>query len=232
MSPSKPKRTAYGIKHVARKASVALLAFFAAYQFAYATDLGDAGGAGGDPATIMRIEEDWEVVLNEPSSDVDAPQFHTAMSPFPDTSSYYLQVCWNYREQAEFTAGGMQLQAWQGDFAAGKKNYREDKLSTTAETITWTQSMQTTGSVLTLAIDNGSSTTWGSFGGSDTSLSGSVGVSSLNSYDSNTSVENSWITYGANRVDLLRIKEIRYYNGNGVLLSRDTVPKVVYALDQ
>jgi len=181
---------------------------------------------------VMRVEEDWEAVLNEPGSAIDAPQFHTVLSPYSHLDAYYLQVSWNYRDQYDFQAGGMQLTAWWGEFPEGKKSYREDKLSTTAETVTWTQSMQITGTMLTLGIDRGSSTTWGTFGGSELQLSGQVGVANLNSYTTDTSVANSWITYGANRVDLLRITEVRRYDANGNLLSRDTTPKFVYQLSQ
>lgn len=180
---------------------------------------------------VMRVEEDWEAVFNEPDGDVDAPQFHTIISPFADLDYFYLQVCWNYREQPEFVAGGLQLLAWEGEWPVGKKSYREDKLSAVAETITWTQAMQIRGSVLTFEVKDGSSTTWGLFGGPETSLSGTAGVSQLNGYTTDASVSNSWISYGANRVDVLRIKEVRRYDADGNLISRDQTPKIVYELE-
>ena len=70
-----------------------------------------AAGAPPDVLVIMRVEEDWEVVLNEPGSDVNAPQFHTVMSPFGDLDSLYAQITWNYRELPDFEAGGLQIQA-------------------------------------------------------------------------------------------------------------------------
>lgn len=189
-------------------------------------------GRMGDGADVMRVEEDWEVILNEPGSNVDAPQFHSVLSAYPNLDSYYLQISWNYRDQYDFAPGGMQLSAWWDEFPSGKKSYRDDKLSTTAETITWTQSMCTNGSVLTFGVDRAESTTWGTFGGSDLELSGCVAVPNLNDYATGTSVMNSWITYGANRVDLLRITEVRRYDHDGNLLSRDTTPKIVYQLSQ
>ena len=71
----------------------------------------------------MRVEEDWEVVLNDPGEDIDAPQFHTIISPFANLDSFHLQVCWNYRETPEFRPGGMQLIAWLGDWCVGNKSY-------------------------------------------------------------------------------------------------------------
>jgi hypothetical protein len=186
--------------------------------------------AADEPPNVMRVEEDWEVVLNEPNLDMDAPQFHTVCAPFSNLDFFYLQVCWNYREQSEFAAGGLQLIAWAGDWCVGQKSYREDGLSTTAETITWTQAINTNGNVLTFEVLNGCSQTWGSFGGSETSLSGHVGIPDLNAYSTDFSVSNSWVSYGANRVNLLRIKEVRRYDGEGHLVSRDQTPRIVYEL--
>lgn len=184
-----------------------------------------------DPANIVRIEEDWEVVLNEPNEDVDAPQFHTLMAPFAHFEPFHFQISWNYRGEPDFIAGGMQVVAWFGDTCIGKKSYREDKLSSYAETITWTSVLETNGCALKFEVINGSSQTWGSFGGSETSLLGDVHIPSLSDYSTDFSASNSWISYGSNRVDLLRIKEVRRYDTLGRLVARDTVPRVVYALD-
>jgi hypothetical protein len=42
------------------------------------------------------------------------------------------------------------------------------------------------------------------------------------------SQENSYITYGANRVELMRIREVRRYDSEGNLISRDQTPRIVY----
>jgi hypothetical protein len=58
---------------------------------------------------VVRVEEDWELDVNEPNDDTTAPQFHTVMSPMPDLASYHAQTLWNYRETPDFVAGGVQL---------------------------------------------------------------------------------------------------------------------------
>lgn len=184
-----------------------------------------------EPTDVMRVEEDWEVVLNEPGESVDAPQFHTIISPYASLESFHLQVCWNYRELPEFAAGGMQLVAWLSDWSVGRKTCRESRLSTAAETITWTSAIETNGSVLTFEVVDGQSTTWGSFGGPESSLSGDVHLHHLNGYSTDLSVTKSWISHGANRVNLLRITEVRRYDAEGNLISRDTTPRVVFELE-
>ena len=42
---------------------------------------------GPTPETVIQVEEDWVLVLNEPDEAIDAPQFHTMMSPFGDAES-------------------------------------------------------------------------------------------------------------------------------------------------
>lgn len=187
-----------------------------------------APAIGQTPPTepVIRIEEDWELVLNEPDSLVEAPQFHTVMSPSDNLDSFHALVIWNYRELPEFAAGGLQLQSWLGEWRLRRRGVGEALLSTTAETITWTQALQTDGVQLLFEITNGHSETWGNFG-KDMQIYEYAFLPDLNGYTTDISVENSWITYGSNRVDSLIIKRVRRYGSSG-LISEDTTPKVVY----
>lgn len=185
-------------------------------------------GLGNPGPDVMKIEEDWECVLIEPEESVDAPQFHTVISPYSHADSYYLQVRWNHREESDFYSGGLQLEVWDGETSLGNRAFREDPFSTVAETVTWTQVMRTTGSSLIFVIKDGISSTWGNFGGSETRLAGTVTVPTLNDYSPDVSVENSWISYGSNRVQLLRIVEVRAYDADGNLLFKDSNSRVVY----
>lgn len=196
------------------------------------TMLAVAAPAPGDEPSVVRVEEDWEVVLNEPASHLDAPQFHTVISPQGDLEHYHAQITWNYRERPDFSSGGMQIAALWNDQVLADRVAREDPLSTSAESISWTQEVRCSFGLLTFAVKNGSSSTWGSFGGAELTLTGAVGVYNLNGYSTDTSVENSWVSFGANRINLLRIKEVRRYDAAGNLLSRDSDPRVVFELNQ
>ena len=190
---------------------------------------GDA--AGSQQAVIVRVEEDWKLVLNEPGEEVTAPQFHTVVSPYAHTDEAYAQISWNYRELPEFESGGVQLQAWGADYEFGYKSYRASPLSLNAETITWTQALETNGQRMRLTILNGQSTSWGTFGGEDAHIDIPYPVRCLSGYSSAVSCENSWITYGANRVSVLMITQVRYYAADGSV-SVDNTPVVVYRLEQ
>jgi hypothetical protein len=181
-------------------------------------------------ATVVRVEEDWCLVLNEPAEAQTAPQFHTVMSPYGHTDIAYAQVSWNYRELPDFTAGGLQLQAWGPDFELGYRDVREDSLSTNVETITWTQSLETNGLRVRFAIANGTSQTWGPFGGEGTHIDIPAAIPSLHQYSPTVSQESSWITFGSNRVTSLVITQVRRYGANGELWV-DTTPVVVYQME-
>lgn len=188
-------------------------------------------GSEDESEPILRIEQDWKLVLNEPDQSVNAPQFHTVMSPFGDLDSVYAQVTWNWRELPDFAPGGLQIQGWCGDECPLHKDFSSNELSTTAETLRWTQAIETDGTVLTFEVINGQSVTWGAFGGHSLQIRGTAPIAALNNYNTDVSAANSVITYGSNRVQSLVITEVRYYGANG-LLGVDSVPTVVHQGEQ
>jgi hypothetical protein len=179
---------------------------------------------------VIRVEEDWQLVLNEPNGDVDSPQLHTVMAPSDSMDASHAQVLWNYRETPGFVTGGVQLQSYSGETLLRRRSMEYGQLSTTAETITWTQSLTTDGVILAFEVNNGQSSSWGIFG-KDMRIDDTAGLPDLNSYSSEVSARESGVTYGSNRVDLMVITEVRRYGASG-LLSVDTVPKVVFALGE
>ena len=206
-------------------------ALFFAFSFVSPAPAG-VGGASVAPLfaePVLRVEEDWKLVLNEPDGNVDSPQFHTIMSPFGDADSFYAQVLWNYREMPDFTAGGVQLQSYEGDSLIRRRSMEFGQLSTAAETITWTQSLTTDGVALSFDVSNGQSTTWGAFG-KDMWISSDANLPDLSGYSPDVSAERSCVTYGENRVNLLVITEVRYY-GAGGLLRVDYTPRGAFQLN-
>jgi len=178
---------------------------------------------------VVRIEEDWLLVLNEPDGNADSPQFHTVMAPFVGYDDYYAQVLWNYRETPGFTPGGVQLQSYYGEHMTRSRSMEFSKLNTTAETIQWTQSLATDGLVLEFQVQNGQSITWGSFG-KDMRISSDANLPNLAGYSPDFSAQNSGVTFGSNRVDLMVITQVRKYGPSG-LLSVDSTPRIVFELN-
>ncbi|MEW6253218.1 MAG: hypothetical protein AB1716_21475 [Planctomycetota bacterium] len=198
---------------------------FAALLLLPARGLPRAEADGGE--MILMVEEDWKLILNEPGALKNAPQFHTVMSPDLNLNGSYAQVLWNYREYPSYAPGGLQLDGWHGDVKTRTLTVGEEPLSSSAETITWTQRLATSGSQLAFQVLNGNATSWGSFGGENMTMSFWAAVPDLNHYSPLFSKESALITYGSNRVNLLVITEVRKYGASG-LISRDTTPIIVF----
>jgi hypothetical protein len=185
-------------------------------------------GDGLATPPVVRVEEDWKLVLNEPGEEVDAPQLHTVMSPVGDTNTQFARLTLNYWEEPQFEPGGLQVQTFKGDELRSCKSFGNKKLSTKAETITWTQVLEKSGQGLTYTVVNGQSTSWGPFGGPALQLQMPVNVPDLSAYSSNVSAGKTKITYGGNRVMRLVLKEVRFYSADGALVSAESSPRVVF----
>ena len=122
-----------------------------------------------DSATIIRVEEDWELVVIDPDPDSSGPQINCLISPIGNANGTYATLELNHHSLNSDEEGGMQLQVWDGESRVGPaKVVTAATLSTSWETITWTQSMRVSGTGLVFEVINGSSETWTKFG-TDTS---------------------------------------------------------------
>src|SRR5262249_5829652 len=120
-------------------------------------------------------------------------------------------------------------QAWSGDTMLSSSTKGTAQLSTTGETVTWTQTMKLNSGTISFAIDSGRSTTWGRFGQGqqlNATCSFTTSLTSLAGYSPSTTVTNSGVGWEANRVTSMTIVEVRYYAG-GKLLLRDTTQRPI-----
>jgi hypothetical protein len=166
---------------------------------------------------VVRVEEDWRLDVGEPDARVTAPQITTAISPQGDLSGVHAIFNLNYQALENFAPGGMQLQVWNGLTPITWYRLRPDEeLQTPGERVTWTQVMQRQNDGLVFRIENGNSTTWGTFGGTNLLTEKvSTSLANLNRYDPTTSVENSGVTFAGNRVDSLVLERVRIYTSDG-----------------
>lgn len=174
---------------------------------------------------VVCVEEDWELVVDEPEQSVCAPQVTCTMAPTRDIEQGYVAFDLNHRSQPEFKAGGMQLHVWSPNnpLASASAN-KLGVLSHAGETVRWTQRMTLSAHVLTVSIVNGQSQTWGAF---DTShgLVALVATSleNLDQYSPDVSAEHSGIGYAANRVQSLKLLRVRRYWSSGAVTLDETV---------
>lgn len=190
------------------------------------------GVAQAEDNTVVKVEEDWELIVGEPSPESDAPQVTCVISPYDGAQSVHAAFELNHRSLPSFSAGGMQLQAWNYEHFITRDSAASGQLSTPGETIRWTMKMKIDQGYLFFYVRNGTSSTWGDFGGyGDLTLTIPWSLPSLAGYSPETSVSQSGIGYASNRVDRLVLKEVRYYNADHQLVARDTTERVVHSAE-
>lgn len=176
-----------------------------------------------------RIEEDWEVVIGEPSPEDEAPQILNVFSPGGTYDSSYYIFELNHSTQPDYHAGGMQLQRWTGDWVRDWRTLSNaNQLSYPGETITYTLRMRLQDNYLYASVRNGQSQTWGQFGGfSQLGVAHWTDLTDLNGYRTSSSTAKSRIGFASHRVVRFVLKEVRYYS-NGELVSTDDADVVVH----
>jgi hypothetical protein len=180
---------------------------------------------------IVRVEEDWELVLGTPDQLVCGPQILTTMSPYSHINDLYFTFEINHRSAPYWTAGGLSMHQWDGEWRTQSYD-RTDRtlMSTDNEVVTWTQRMSVEKSLLGLSgnklayqVINGQSTTWGAFGTSGQFVvKGNWNKTHINDYSPAVSLAESAVTYAGNRVHSLKIKEIRLVLSDGEVLTDNT----------
>jgi hypothetical protein len=187
----------------------------------------------GEPPAVVRVQEDWELVVGDASTQREAPQVLTVLSPSDTDDGVYGLFELNHQSLPSYQQGGMQLQVWSGDELVGfKDNARTDLLGQDGEVVTWTQEMSVEhGNSLRFRILNGQSATWGEFAPEGTLyLNSGISLDNLNAYSPDFSVGRSGVSFGANRVQSLVLKRVRLYSSSG-LIAEDSTPRPVN-LDQ
>jgi hypothetical protein len=194
-----------------------------------------AGLSAQSPSTdVYRVEEDWSLVVNQPDLDNNGPQVTCAISP-ADMTTAYCALDLNYHTQPDYVAGGLQIHTWDPtDPIEIANSVHTGMLNSPGETVTWTQTMTWSANALTFQVINGQSQTWGSFGGKKNGSTGRLiltlptGLSNLNSYDPNVTLDNSGVSFASNLVDSLTLVAVRWYDINGNLIQQITTPQAVH----
>ena len=119
---------------------------------------------------VFRIEEDWQLVVNDPDTVNNGPQVTCTISP-ADLATAYCAFDINYHTQPDYDAGGLQLHTWDPvDPIAYANSSRRNIMQTSGETVSWTLRMTLSNGRLYFRVMNGQSQTWGSFGGTGDGL--------------------------------------------------------------
>lgn len=166
---------------------------------------------------VLQIEEHWELAVGGPEEDRCAPQISMVMSPTDSLDDDFFMVTLNHWSFPDFAAGGIQVQRWRGEQClASTHSHSHAELRHDGEVITWTQRLSLNHGILSLEILDGSSSTWGSFGGgSSMKLTVPTTLSRLNDYQPAISLGQSGIGYAGNRVSSLVLQRLSWTTSDG-----------------
>lgn len=163
---------------------------------------------------IVRIEEHWELAITQADSQTNAPQVMMQFSPFGAESDWHFELDLNHASVPEYSAGGFQVRAMQGDsLVADARLLPNARLDAQSELLTWVQIAQKQPSGWAFAVGFGSSVSWGSFGGPETVVTLPTGELPIR-YSPQNSLAASGVIYAKNRVERLTLRKVRYYFSN------------------
>jgi hypothetical protein len=174
---------------------------------------------------VVKVEEDWELVVSEPDVPSVGPQVTTSMSPYNSLNDTYFTFEINHKSVPAFESGGLHVHLWNGEERiATFSRLDQATMSTNNEVVTWTQSLEAANNKLKFEVKNGMSSTWLLFG-----YSGQVKVDRtwppghVNNYTPSVSVAQSGVGFASNRVTSLKLLRIRLYLSDGEVLHDNNV---------
>jgi hypothetical protein len=171
---------------------------------------------------VVLVEEHWELQIAEPGADSSAPQVSMVMSATGDSDNEFFVFNINHHSTPQYAPGGMQVQMWDSDgLVEDQSGYESGTLSLANEVITWVQRLTVDEGQLTFGIHNGSSETWGGFGGWDLQISTPTSLTGLNAYRPAVSLTESQVSYAENRVSSLVLKKLVWHTDDGQVFEQN-----------
>lgn len=190
--------------------------------------------AHGEDASqpITRVEEDWQLKIGVPSPEENAPQVFVVTSPTGDRDSVHAMFEINHVTLPDYFDGGLQLQMWNADEPISMRHHPNLRsLATPNEQVNFTVSMQVSEGQLTYCVKDGTSSTWGDFGGDSLTLSRATELVDLSAYSSAKSVEFSRVGFAAHRVKSFSLNKVRYYSGDTLVRTESSSQSVFQSSD-
>lgn len=173
--------------------------------------------ARAESPQLYKVEEDWELVVNEPDPDTNSPQITFFTCPDATDPDCYFQLQMNYAADEWFSSGGFHVAAVRNEQLLDEARSETQRvISVNNDHIRWTSVMASISGELLFAVKDGHGDDWGSFGGPDYLVRmPDGGVSSLEEYTPASSLELVDIGFGGNRVASITLRSVRFYYTDG-----------------
>lgn len=173
--------------------------------------------ANAQETTIWKIEEDWEMVINDPDPATFSPQVTFFTSPSVSSDDTYFQLQMNYAADEGFSGGGFHVAAVFGeDLIDEARSATSSTLATDGDVIRWTSVMATINGKYLFAVKDGHGDEWGHFGGPAYLVQLSAGDAvDLSSYHHQQSLDSVDVGFGGNRVHRITLERVRLHYADG-----------------
>lgn len=167
--------------------------------------------------TVYKVEEDWELVVNEPDPSNNSPQVTFFTSPSHYSEGTYFQLQLNYHAADHYSSGGFHVAAVNDDQIVDDARSKTRKnLAISNDVIRWTSVMAVIDNRAMFAVRDGYGREWSSFGGPDYLVQMVPSpVKDLSQYRYQQSMDAVDIGFGKNRVSRVTLKVVRLFYTNG-----------------
>ncbi|TWU34364.1 hypothetical protein [Novipirellula artificiosorum] len=179
------------------------------------------GSSKASDPSIFKVEEVWEMVVNEPDPANISPQITFFLSPSTDIDDCYFQLQMNYEADDDFSGGGFHVGAIDhGKMIDEARSGTHRVLATKGDHVRWTNVVAVVNNKLLFAVKDGLGAEWGGFGGPEYLVTiPSSPVTDLSAYDPQQSLDAIDIGFGANRIDRVTLVEVRVFYSDGHALT-------------
>ena len=173
--------------------------------------------AGATDPQLFMVEEDWELVINEPDVKINSPQIAFFLYPDAEHSDCYFQLQMNYAAEDGYSSGGFRVGAFCHETPVDEERSKiTQTLAWDNDRIKWTSAMAIFNGKLMFAVKDGYGMQWGQFGGPEYLVEmDDLELHSLEHYSPAKSLQSVDIGFGANRVASIRLKAVRLTYNNG-----------------
>ena len=121
------------------------------------------GTAAAEEPKVYMVEENWEMVLNEPDAKINSPQVAFFLHPDGGRDDVYFQLQMNYAAEDGYSSGGFRVGAFRNEVPLDEERSRvRETLKYDGDRIEWTSAMATFYGKLMFAIKDGHGAQWGS----------------------------------------------------------------------
>ena len=170
-----------------------------------------------DHGSIYKVEEEWEIVIDDPDPSINSPQITFFVTPNPAEPNCYFQLQMNYAADDTYSSGGFHVGAFHsGTLLDEARSATRRTLTVDGDRVRWTNVMAAIDGQLLFAVKDGYGDDWGEFGGPEYLVRmESDHIDDLSHYTPYESLQMVDIGFGANRVRSVTLRSVRLYYDDG-----------------